>query len=94
MGGLLHVTGSRSEPVRAGVSLGDHRGDLRLIGALMAMHHVTNNDGRGQFVDVALYEAVFGVRETCSGFFRASVIARRTGQLPRIAPSNSRRART
>jgi crotonobetainyl-CoA:carnitine CoA-transferase CaiB-like acyl-CoA transferase len=93
MGGLRHVTGYPDRPpVRAGVSLGDSlAGIYGVIGALMAMHHVTNNDGRGQFVDVALYEAVFGVMESLlPDFSRFRHVRERSGgSLPGIAPSNT-----
>jgi formyl-CoA transferase len=93
MGGLRHVTGYPDRPpVRAGVSLGDSlAGIYGVIGALMAMHHVKNNDGRGQFVDVALYEAVFGVMESLlPEFSRFRHIRERSGgSLPGIAPSNT-----
>jgi crotonobetainyl-CoA:carnitine CoA-transferase CaiB-like acyl-CoA transferase len=93
MGGLRHVTGYPDRPpVRAGVSLGDSlAGIYGVIGALMAMHHVTNNNGRGQFVDVALYEAVFGVMESLlPDFSRFRHVRERSGgSLPGIAPSNT-----
>ena len=61
MGGLRHVTGFQDRPpVRVGVSLGDTLASLYgTIGALMAMHHLKVNGGKGQYIDVALYEAVF-----------------------------------
>jgi crotonobetainyl-CoA:carnitine CoA-transferase CaiB-like acyl-CoA transferase len=93
MGGLRHVTGYPDRPpVRAGVSLGDSLAGLYgVIGALMAMHHVQNNNGSGQFVDVALYEAVFGVMESLLPEFSRfrHVRGRSGGSLPGIAPSNT-----
>jgi crotonobetainyl-CoA:carnitine CoA-transferase CaiB-like acyl-CoA transferase len=93
MGGLRHVTGYPDRPpVRAGVSLGDSlAGIYGVIGALMAMHHVTHDNGRGQFVDVALYEAVFGVMESLLPEFSRfrHVRERSGGSLPGIAPSNT-----
>ena len=93
MGGLRHVTGYPDRPpVRAGVSLGDSlAGIYGVIGALMAMHHVRNNSGRGQIVDVALYEAVFGVMESLLPEFSRfrHIRGRSGGSLPGIAPSNT-----
>jgi crotonobetainyl-CoA:carnitine CoA-transferase CaiB-like acyl-CoA transferase len=93
MGGLRHVTGYPDRPpVRAGVSLGDSlAGIYGVVGALMAMHHVKNNGGAGQFVDVALYEAVFGVMESLlPEFSRFQHVRERSGgSLPGIAPSNT-----
>jgi crotonobetainyl-CoA:carnitine CoA-transferase CaiB-like acyl-CoA transferase len=93
MGGLRHVTGFPDRPpVRAGISLGDTLASLYgVIGALIAMHHLKSGGGKGQFIDVALYEAVFAVMEglipeyTEFGFIRG-----RTGaSLPGISPSNT-----
>ena len=58
MGGLRHVTGYPDRPpVRVGISLGDAVASLYgVIGALMALRNRDSNGGRGQVVDVALYE--------------------------------------
>jgi formyl-CoA transferase len=93
MGGLRYVTGFPDRaPVRAGVSLGDTLASLYgVIGALLAMHHLNVNGGRGQFIDVALYEAVFAVMEslipeyTVEGYIRE----RSGAALPGITPSNT-----
>jgi formyl-CoA transferase len=93
MGGLRHVTGFPDRPpVRAGVSLGDTLASLYgTIGALVALHNVRVNGGPGQVVDMALYEAVFGVMESLvpeygvTGFIRS----RSGGSLPGISPSNT-----
>jgi crotonobetainyl-CoA:carnitine CoA-transferase CaiB-like acyl-CoA transferase len=97
MGGLRYVTGEPGRPpVRAGVSLGDSLAGLYgVIGALLAMHHVTRNGGRGQYVDVALYESVFAVMESLLPEFArfGHVRERSGGSLPGIAPSNTYRCR-
>jgi formyl-CoA transferase len=62
-----------------------------VVGALMALHHRNANGGRGQVVDVALYEAVFSMMESMlpeygmSGFVRE----RSGASLPGIVPSNT-----
>ena len=93
MGGLRYISGFPDRPpVRVGVSLGDSLGGLYgLIGALLALHHRTANEGRGQFIDVALYEAVFGMMESLIPEFSAiGHVRERTGaSLPGIAPSNT-----
>jgi crotonobetainyl-CoA:carnitine CoA-transferase CaiB-like acyl-CoA transferase len=93
MGGLRHVTGFPDRPpVRTGVSLGDTLASLYgTIGALMAMHHLKVNGGRGQFIDVALYESVLGVMESLIPEYAATGFVRgRSGSsLPGIAPSNT-----
>jgi len=93
MGGLRYVTGYPDRPpVRAGVSIGDTLASLYgVIGALLALHHLKSNGGQGQFVDVALYEAVFGVMESLIPEYSAlGHIRERTGSaLPGIVPSNT-----
>jgi formyl-CoA transferase len=93
MGGLRYVTGYPDRaPVRVGVSLGDTLASLYgVIGALVALRHREVNGGKGQVVDVALYEAVFGVMESLlPEFSRFGFIRERSGgSLPGIAPSNT-----
>ncbi|MEO8296361.1 MAG: CaiB/BaiF CoA-transferase family protein [Burkholderiales bacterium] len=93
MGGLRHVTGFPDRPpVRTGVSLGDTLASLYgTIGALMAMHHLKCNGGTGQFIDVALYEAVFGIMESLvPEYAEFGFVRERSGSaLPGIAPSNT-----
>jgi len=93
MGGLRFVTGFPDRPpVRVGVSIGDTLASLYgVIGALMAMHHLKVNGGRGQFIDVALYEAVFSVMESLIPEYAAQGhIRERSGSsLAGISPSNT-----
>jgi formyl-CoA transferase len=69
MGGLRYVTGFPDRPpVRPNLSIGDALASLHgVIGALMALRHRDahggRSAGRGQVVDVALYEAVFNMME-------------------------------
>jgi formyl-CoA transferase len=66
MGGMRHVTGFPDRPpVRMNISIGDALAALHgVIGALMALHHRATREGKGQVVDVALYEAVFNMMES------------------------------
>ncbi|MDF9788999.1 crotonobetainyl-CoA:carnitine CoA-transferase CaiB-like acyl-CoA transferase [Polynucleobacter sphagniphilus] len=93
MGGLRSLAGYPDRPpVRVGVSIGDTLASLYgVIGALMAMYHLKVNQGEGQFIDVALYEAVFGVMESLIPEFSAfDFVRERSGaSLPGIAPSNT-----
>jgi formyl-CoA transferase len=93
MGGIRFVTGYPDRPpVRAGISLGDSVAAMYgVIGALMALHARQHNNGRGQMVDVALYEAVFSLMESMLPEYSASGFVRsRTGaSLPGIVPSNT-----
>jgi formyl-CoA transferase len=93
MGGLRHLTGEPGRPpVRVGVSIGDSIAALYgAFGALAALRHREVNGGRGQVVDVALYEAVFGLMESLLPEYDAQGFVRgRTGAaLPGIVPSNT-----
>ena len=97
MGGIRYVSGHPDRPpVRIGISIGDSIAALHgVIGALMALRHRDATGGRGrgegQFIDVALYEAVFNMMEsTVPEFDRYGVVRERTGgALPGIVPSNT-----
>jgi len=96
MGGLRHVTGTPDRPPsRVGVSIGDTLSALYgVIGALTALEH-RRRTGRGQVVDVALYESVFSVMESMLPEFDAfGAVRERTGSiLPGIAPTSAYRCR-
>jgi formyl-CoA transferase len=93
MGGMRYVTGYPDRPpVRVGVSIGDSIAALHgVIGALMALHHRNQNGGRGQYIDVALYEAVFNMMESVlPEYSMFGHIRERSGaSLPGIVPSNT-----
>lgn len=93
MGGLRYITGYPDRPpVRVGVSIGDSIAALHgVIGALMALHHRNVNGGRGQYVDVALYEAVFNMMESVlPEYDMFGFVRERSGaSLPGIVPSNT-----
>jgi crotonobetainyl-CoA:carnitine CoA-transferase CaiB-like acyl-CoA transferase len=93
IGGLRYVTGHPDRPpVRVGVSIGDTLASLYgVVGALVALHHLKVNGGKGQLVDVALYEAVFATMESLIPEYAAfgHVRERSGASLPGIAPSNT-----
>lgn len=92
MGGLRHLTAEPGRvPVRVGVSLGDTLASLHgVIGVLMALQE-RHRSGRGQVVDVALYESVFNVMESLLPEYSAFGVVREPAgsALPGIAPSNA-----
>jgi formyl-CoA transferase len=92
MGGLRHLTGEPGRtPVRVGVSIGDTLAALHgVIGVLMALQE-RHRSGRGQVVDVALYEAVFNCMESLLPEYSAfgAVRGPAGSALPGIAPSNA-----
>ncbi|MFZ5944847.1 MAG: CaiB/BaiF CoA transferase family protein [Bacillota bacterium] len=93
MGGLRHLTGYPDRPpTRVGISIGDSLASLfGALGAMMAVYHRDINGGSGQYIDVALYEAVFALMEgQLTEFYKTGAIKERTGtKLPKIAPSNA-----
>jgi formyl-CoA transferase len=99
MGGLRHLTAEPGRvPVRVGVSIGDTLASLHgVIGILMALQHrhasvsAAAPKGRGQVIDVALYEAVFNCMESLLPEYSAfgAVRAPAGSALPGIAPSNA-----
>jgi formyl-CoA transferase len=97
MGGLRHLSGEPGRlPVRVGVSIGDTLAALHgVIGVLLALYHrkVSGEAGRGQVVDVALYEAVFNCMESLLPEYSAFGAVREPAgsALPGIAPSNAYR---
>jgi formyl-CoA transferase len=92
MGGMRHVTGFPDRPpVRMNLSIGDSLAALHgVIGALMALHR-RRESGKGQVVDVALYEAVFNMMESAlPEYDRYGIVRERTGtSLTGIVPSNT-----
>ncbi|MEO5698586.1 MAG: CoA transferase [Burkholderiaceae bacterium] len=99
MGGLRHLTAEPGRvPVRVGVSIGDTLASLHgVIGILMALQHrhasvsADAPRGRGQVIDVALYEAVFNCMESLLPEYSAFGAVREPAgsALPGIAPSNA-----
>ncbi len=99
MGGLRHLTAEPGRvPVRVGVSIGDTLASLHgVIGVLLALQHrratlsADAPKGRGQVIDVALYEAVFNCMESLLPEYSAFGTVREAAgsALPGIAPSNA-----
>ncbi len=92
MGGIRHVTGFPDlPPPRTGVSLGDAlAATFGALGALTALYHREAHGGRGQVVDIGIYEAVLALMESTIPEYALTGHARgRTGTvLPFVAPSN------
>ncbi|MFK4657592.1 crotonobetainyl-CoA:carnitine CoA-transferase CaiB-like acyl-CoA transferase [Bradyrhizobium japonicum] len=93
MGGLRFTTGDPdSPPARVGISIGDSLASLHgVIGALMSLLRVKTGQGRGQVVDVSLYESVFNLMESLVPEYdlMGHVRTRTGGALPGISPSNT-----
>jgi crotonobetainyl-CoA:carnitine CoA-transferase CaiB-like acyl-CoA transferase len=93
MGGIRHVTGFPDRPPpRVGISLGDSlAATFGALGAVTALYNREAKGGRGQVVDVAIYEAVLALMEsTIPEYALAGHVRGRTGAiLPFVAPSNT-----
>ncbi|MGY8903682.1 MAG: CaiB/BaiF CoA transferase family protein [Burkholderiales bacterium] len=99
MGGLRHLTGEPGRvPVRTGISIGDTlaalHGVIGILLALQARHKTVSADapqGRGQVIDVALYESVFNCMESLLPEYSAfgAVRGAAGSALPGIAPTNA-----
>jgi formyl-CoA transferase len=92
MGGLRYLTAEPGRvPVRVGVSIGDTLAALHgVIGILLALEH-RHRSGRGQIIDVALYEAVFNCMESLLPEYSLFGAVRQPSgsALPGIAPTNA-----
>jgi formyl-CoA transferase len=93
MGGLRYITGEPERPpVRVGVSIGDSLAALHgVIGVLLALHHRKVHGGRGQVIDIGLYEAVFNMMESLLPEYDAfGYVRERAGSsMPGIAPTSA-----
>jgi formyl-CoA transferase len=96
MGGLRHLTAEPGRvPVRVGVSIGDTLSALHgVIGILLALQH-RHVTGKGQVIDVALYESVFNCMESLLPEYSAfgAVRGPAGSALPGIAPTNAYRCK-
>jgi crotonobetainyl-CoA:carnitine CoA-transferase CaiB-like acyl-CoA transferase len=64
MGGMLSITGTaEGEPIKTGPGVGDiYTGSLAAVAGLGALAHARQS-GEGQFVDVAMYDAILALCE-------------------------------
>ena len=92
MGGLRHLTAEPGRvPVRVGISIGDTLASLHgVIGILLALQE-RHQSGKGQIIDIALYEAVFNCMESLLPEYSAFGEVRQAAgsALPGIAPTNA-----
>ena len=91
-GGLRYITGEPGRaPVRSSVSLGDTLAGMQAAFATLAAVQERETSGRGQYIDMALYEAVFNVLEsTLPEFDRFGHVRERLGtRLDGVVPSNT-----
>ncbi|MBX3313257.1 MAG: CoA transferase [Actinobacteria bacterium] len=92
MGGVRYTTGDPDRPpARCGISLGDSLAAMHAVMGALAALNERHASGRGQEVDVAIYEAVASLMEsTMADFTVGGVIRQRSGgTLPGVAPANA-----
>ncbi|KAA0890761.1 CaiB/BaiF CoA-transferase family protein [Pusillimonas sp. ANT_WB101] len=93
MGGFRYITGEPGKaPVRPGISIGDSLSALHgVIGIMMALYHRDNGSGKGQVIDVALYESVFNMMEgAVPEYDRLGMVREPAGSaIQGIAPTNA-----
>ncbi|RKP05034.1 L-carnitine dehydratase/bile acid-inducible protein F [Thamnocephalis sphaerospora] len=97
MGGLRYVNGFPGEtPVRANLSIGDTLAGIHAaLGILLALYsrqkaQIASGDGKGQIVDVSIYESVFNLMEgLVPEFDRTGLVREPSGtSVTGIAPTN------
>jgi succinyl-CoA--D-citramalate CoA-transferase len=92
MGGIRHITGFPDQPPpRTGISLGDSlAATFGTLGAVTALYHREAHGGKGQVVDIGIYEGVLALMEsTIPEYVLTGHVRGRTGSvLPFVAPSN------
>ncbi len=92
MGGIRYLSGYPDlPPVRTGISIGDSVAAIyAVMSSMMALYHRDIKGGEGQYIDVALYEAIFSLMESMvPEYDQFKFIRERSGNtLPGIAPSN------
>jgi formyl-CoA transferase len=89
LGGLLHITGYPDRPpVRPGVIVADYLTALFNTVGILAAIVERERSGRGQGVELALYESVLRIMEwTVAAYDRLGMVRERSGnRLPNSAP--------
>ena len=91
MGGLRHIVGDPAGPsVRTGIAIGDALAGMMAANGVLSALLERERSGRGQQIDVAIYESVLALMESLIPEYQvAGHIRERTGAtLPGVAPSN------
>lgn len=92
VGGIRHTTGDADRPpARCGISLGDSLAALFAVVGTLAALHERDQSGKGQEVDIAIYEAVAALMESTMADFEIGHVVRTRsgGSLPGVAPSGA-----
>ncbi len=92
VGGVRHTTGDPDRPpARCGISLGDSLAALFAVIGTVAALHERSQTGKGQEVDVAIYEAVAALMESTMADYEIGHVVRNRsgGSLPGVAPAGA-----
>ena len=77
MGGVRYTTGDPDRPpARCGISLGDSLAAVHAVMGALAALHERHESGKGQEVDVAIYEAVASLMESTMADFTVGGVTR------------------
>lgn len=88
-GGIMSITGPEDgEPYKVGVAIVDVTAGLFAVTAILAALHYRNRTGKGQYIDIALYDTLLGwLVNVASGYLVSGEPPRRYGNAhPTIVP--------
>ncbi len=91
VGGVRHMTGDPDRPpARVALATTDYLSSMHAAFGAMAAIHARSHTGRGQVVDVALYEAAFSQMEpVVPAYEKLGLVPQREGpNLPSMAPNS------
>ncbi|GAB1576153.1 CaiB/BaiF CoA transferase family protein [Bordetella petrii] len=86
--GVMDMTGFPDRPpVRVGVSVADYStATMGAFAVMMALYHRDTGGGRGQHIDLALYESMFRFTDSmCAAYDRLGMVRKRTGNVHQAA---------
>jgi crotonobetainyl-CoA:carnitine CoA-transferase CaiB-like acyl-CoA transferase len=90
--GFLHITGEPDgPPLRPGTAVADYLGALMgAFAVMLALYHRDAREGQGQYIDLALFEAVFRFSDVLiTAYDKLGVVRQRRGNLHfAAAPGN------
>lgn len=90
--GFLHITGEpEGPPLRPGIAVADYLGALMgAFAVMLALYHRDARGGQGQYIDLALFEAVFRFSDVLiTAYDKLGVVRERRGNLHfAAAPGN------
>ena len=87
MGGLMHTCGqSDGPPTWLGVALGDIVSGMQAAYAIMLALYIRTQTGRGQYIDVSMYDTIIGLAERSVTAYSLTRHVLQRGSEPYMAP--------